>query len=199
MATTTANSDLAHLPLDSQEGMDYLEWMNLALAFAQENRLVIMAQVQEVLSQYFSDLSFEKPINAHHNYAALENHFNRDLVVYRKGSIRVAMGELGIIPGAMGMHSYIVRGHGQAKALHSCSHGAGRILSRKGALKAYSPEQVMKELSQRKVILGKRKQGIILSAYIPYVTMILANFLQLTLIKERGKKTHLSSLILVQN
>jgi tRNA-splicing ligase RtcB len=77
-------------------------------------------------------------VNCHHNYVARERHYGRDVLVTRKGAVRAQKGDLGIIPGSMGVRSYIVRGLGSDESFHSCSHGAGRVMSRTAARKAFT-------------------------------------------------------------
>ncbi|NLD48590.1 MAG: RtcB family protein, partial [Clostridiaceae bacterium] len=106
--------DLAYLSLESDEGIAYKVWMDLALDFAMENRSKMMVKVKEIFYNLvkkhtdFNHLEETMEVNAHHNYAVMEKHFNEDVIVHRKGAIKVAAGELGIIPGAMGSYSYIV-------------------------------------------------------------------------------------------
>jgi len=82
----------------------------------------------------------EKVVNCHHNYVAQEHHFGQDVFVTRKGAVRANVGDLGIIPGSMGARSYIVRGKGEAQSFHSCSHGAGRAMSRGEAKRRFTLE-----------------------------------------------------------
>src|SRR4029453_12435108 len=77
-------------------------------------------------------------INCHHNYVELENHFGRNVYVTRKGAIRARKGDLGVIPGSMGTRSYIVRGKGNPESYFSCSHGAGRVMSRGEAKRRFT-------------------------------------------------------------
>ena len=79
--------------------------------------------------------------------------------MHRKGAIRAKNGEMGVIPGAMGSYSYIVEGLGNPESFHSCSHGAGRVYSRKKAKKSFSVQEVMEDLNQLGVALGKRKKS----------------------------------------
>lgn len=151
--------DLAHLPIDSTEGRGYLTWMQLALDFAAENRQRMLDVVMNELAKIKPQVRFFNLVNAHHNYAALEKHFGQKVVVHRKGAIKVAQGELGIVPGAMGSYSYIVEGLGNAQAFDSCSHGAGRKMSRKQALKSIPKEKTLADLENLGVILGKNKRG----------------------------------------
>ena len=102
---------------------------------------------------------FSGEINCHHNYAALENHFGKNVWVHRKGAIRAREGEMGIIPGAMGSYSYIVRGKGNPDSFMSSSHGAGRAYSRTAALDKFSVESVMVDLKEQNVVLAKNKKS----------------------------------------
>lgn len=147
-------SKLSYLPADSESGENYIRWMNLALEFAKENRAMLLLRVQEVLAELFTGVSFQNSLNAHHNYAALENHLGEPLWVHRKGAIRAQAGELGIIPGAMGSYSYIVEGLGNEASFCSCSHGAGRHLSRKDALKRFKKEDIIRALNHEGITVG---------------------------------------------
>lgn len=153
---------LAFLPVDTQEGQSYLNWMTLALDFAQENRSIMLRKVQAIierwLSKYDIAITWRQEINCHHNYAALENHFAKKVWVHRKGATRANAGELAVIPGAMGSYSYVVQGLGNKESFCSSSHGAGRLYSRKGAMNAFSQEQVMNDLKAQGVILGKHNK-----------------------------------------
>lgn len=155
---------LAFLPLDSREGRQYLNWMQLSMDFAMENRAKMMLAVKAILEKWigkYTDLhlAFTEEINCHHNYAALENHYGENVWVHRKGATRAREGELAVIPGAMGTFSYIVRGKGNPESFCSSSHGAGRRYSRKGAMSAFSCEEVIKDLREKQVILGKRNKS----------------------------------------
>ena len=154
---------LAFLPVDTEEGKQYIHWMQLALDFAMENRNHMMNRVKAVLEKYmtkFTDLSFTytQEINCHHNYAAIEHHYGENVWVHRKGAIRARKGELAVIPGAMGSYSYVVEGLGNEMSFHTSSHGAGRRYSRSQAMKEFSVEQVMVDLKDRGVVLGKHSK-----------------------------------------
>ncbi len=150
--------DLAFLPVDVQQGKEYIEWMNLALDFARENRQIMMEVVKDELMDSVKHITFKNEVNAHHNYAALEKHYGKNVWVHRKGAICVRKGMLGIVPGAMGSYSYIVEGLGNPESFYSCSHGAGRQLSRTAARREFSVESVIQDLKERDVILGKVKK-----------------------------------------
>ena len=154
---------LAFLPVDTPEGRQYLNWMNLSMDFARENREKLMLAVKAVLEKWIGrytdlELKYEEEINCHHNYAALENHFGENVWVHRKGAVRARKGELTVIPGAMGSYSYVVRGLGNPESFCTSSHGAGRAYSRRGAMEAFSCEEVMVDLKNQGVILGKRNK-----------------------------------------
>ena len=124
------NPHLAFLPMGTEEGQAYFRDMNFALEYAQENRSRMMTVFRETLSEFAPEARFVREVNIHHNYAALETHFGQSVYVHRKGATSARDGEIGIIPGSMGSSSYIVRGLGNAESFTSCSHGAGRRLSR---------------------------------------------------------------------
>lgn len=155
---------LAFLPVHTKEGKEYINWMKLALDYAYENRQKMMERSMEIVSKYvekYAGISVEygETINCHHNYAAQENHFGKNVWVHRKGATRVREGEIAVIPGAMGSYSYVVEGLGNRDSFCSSSHGAGRNYSRSGAMKAFSVEQVMVDLKEQGVILGKQKKN----------------------------------------
>lgn len=154
---------LPFLPADSDEGKRYLAWMQLAMDFAYENRAQMLTKTKELFTaaaeKYLGRTPrFSNEINCHHNYAALESHFGKNVWVHRKGAIRARAGELAIIPGAMGSYSYIVRGLGNPDSFCSSSHGAGRRYSRAGAVAAFSVESVMVDLNANGVVLGKHSK-----------------------------------------
>lgn len=157
--------DLAFLPLDSQEGQQYLAWMELAQRFARENRETIMERVVEITAEVVGRYSsidsskFGSSLDVHHNYAAFETHFGKRVIVHRKGTIRAGKDESGIIPGAMGSNSYLVKGKGNENSFLSCSHGAGRRMGRKEALRTFSAGEVVEDLKTSGVVLGKVKKG----------------------------------------
>jgi tRNA-splicing ligase RtcB len=142
------------LPDDSDAGIEYVRWMNLSMAFARENRSQMLATLQEILEDQFVGVEFEEAINVHHNYCVLEEHLGEPLWIHRKGAIRAQKGDIGIIPGAMGTYSFIVKGKGNPESFNSCSHGAGRHLSRKDALKKFEKDKVLSDLKKQGVHLG---------------------------------------------
>jgi tRNA-splicing ligase RtcB len=143
MRTHVANlpdQDLAYLQEGAQHYDDYVEAVGWAQRFARMNREVMMqnliAAVRTVIRKPFE--THVEAVNCHHNYVQKEHHFGKDVLVTRKGAVSARAGELGIIPGSMGARSFIVRGKGNPESFHSCSHGAGRTMSRTEAKRRYS-------------------------------------------------------------
>lgn len=116
-----------------------------AQKYALLNRTVMLQLCKDVLREYWSSVEFDEPIMCHHNYVAEETHFDEHVFVTRKGAIRAGKGEMGIIPGSMGACSYIVRGLGNADALMSASHGAGRKMSRGKAKRKFTRKDLIEQ------------------------------------------------------
>lgn len=123
-------TQLAFLPFDSEEGKSYFREMKYCGEFAKSNRSVMITRIQEAITNHVQNVSFSKLIDIAHNYAAIENHFKKNVIVHRKGATSAKLGELGLIPGSQGTKSYVVSGLGNDLSFRSCSHGAGRKLSR---------------------------------------------------------------------
>lgn len=125
------DEDLAYLPEGTDHFQDYWEAVSWAQEFAATNRRLMMDNIIRKLTENFMVFDVaETAINCHHNYVSRENHFGENVLVTRKGAVRARLGDLGIIPGSMGAKSYIVRGLGNPESFNSCSHGAGRLMSR---------------------------------------------------------------------
>lgn len=136
--------DLAYLPQDTPLFDEYIRAMTWAQDYALENRRVMMAEVLRNLTHHIKPFTLESEgVNCHHNYAQMENHFGQNLWVTRKGAVQARKGDLGIIPGSMGQRSYIVRGKGNPESYHSCSHGAGRVMSRTAAKARFTVDDVI--------------------------------------------------------
>lgn len=125
-----ADPDLAFLPIEEPDGHYYFTDMLFALRYAKENRRRMMEAMKETLAEFVPEVNFIRTIDIHHNYAAFEDHFGKKVCVHRKGATSAKLDEIGIIPGSMGTASYIVRGLGNPDSFMSCSHGAGRKMSR---------------------------------------------------------------------
>ena len=134
------DQDLAYFEEGAKYFGDYVRGVSWAQKFAMRNREVMMANViaaaRKVIRKPFD--SHVEAINCHHNYVQKERHFGEDVFITRKGAVSAKRGELGIIPGSMGARSYIVRGLGNPDSFESCSHGAGRVMSRTKAKKLFT-------------------------------------------------------------
>lgn len=137
------DKDLAYIPEGSPHFRDYVEAVAWAQDFAQANREVMMARtlqaIREVLPIPFT--ADVEAVNCHHNYISREHHYGKDVWVTRKGAVSAQKGQLGIIPGSMGAKSFIVRGLGNEESFCSCSHGAGRVMSRTEAKRRVSLDE----------------------------------------------------------
>lgn len=134
--------DLAYFEEGSEHFDDYVEAVSWAQDFAKQNRAMMMHAVIAAARQVITK-SFEanlEAVNCHHNYVQKEQHFGQEVLVTRKGAVSAQKGQLGIIPGSMGARSFIVRGLGNEEAFCSCSHGAGRTMSRTKAKKLFTVE-----------------------------------------------------------
>ncbi|BDT56525.1 RNA-splicing ligase RtcB [Massilia varians] len=138
------DQDLAYLEEGTEHYDDYVEAVGWAQKFARINREVMMHNViramREVIPQGFE--THVEAVNCHHNYVQKEKHFGKDVFVTRKGAVSAREGELGIIPGSMGAKSFIVRGKGNPESFNSCSHGAGRVMSRTEAKRRFTKADV---------------------------------------------------------
>lgn len=140
------SEEYAFLPIDSDLGQQYLRDMRFALEYALENRRRIAYKMQTVLREFFPDLQIWFDYDIHHNYATLESHFGQNVWVHRKGATSAKRGEICIIPGSMGTASYICEGLGNPESFMSCSHGAGRKMSRTAASENLTREECDKAM-----------------------------------------------------
>jgi len=137
------DANLAYFSEGSQHFDDYVGAVGWAQSFARVNRELMMQAVLDSVQRLKGIPPFQTAqhvVNCHHNYVSKEHHYGCDVFVTRKGAVRAGLGELGIIPGSMGARSYIVRGKGNREAFESCSHGAGRAMSRTAAKKRFTLE-----------------------------------------------------------
>lgn len=142
---TLPDDDLAYLPEGTPDFDSYIAAVGWAQEYALENRKVMMEAVIAALRRHIP-IDFritQEAINCHHNYVEKENHFGRNMWVTRKGAIRARKDDLGVIPGSMGQRSYVVRGKGNVESYCSCSHGAGRVMSRTAAKKNFSLQDLI--------------------------------------------------------
>ncbi|PYM12158.1 MAG: RNA-splicing ligase RtcB [Candidatus Rokuibacteriota bacterium] len=137
------DQDLAYLEEGAEHFADYVEAVGWAQDFALTNRRLMMDAVVRAVQSAPGIPPFQLgavAVNCHHNYVARESHYGREVFVTRKGAVRAGRGDLGIIPGSMGARSYIVRGRGNPESFESCSHGAGRAMSRNEAKRRFTVE-----------------------------------------------------------
>ncbi len=133
------DKDLAYLREGTAHFNDYVDAVSWAQRYAMTNRELMMEAVLAAARKHLPKFKLgEHAVNCHHNYVAKEHHFGEDVFVTRKGAVRAGLGELGIIPGSMGARSYIVRGKGNEDSFCSCSHGAGRAMSRGEAKRRFT-------------------------------------------------------------
>jgi len=141
--------DLAYFTEGSQHFDDYVEAVHWAQEYALFNRREMMRFIIEALRKPLPPFDITKEaITCHHNYVAIENHFGEEVFLTRKGAIRAGEGELGIIPGSMGAKSFIVRGKGNPESFCSCSHGAGRKMSRTEAKRLFNQADMEKHVAK---------------------------------------------------
>lgn len=140
------DKDLSYFAEGSVSFNDYVEAVEWAQNYAFENRREMMRLILEAIRPLLPPFQMTKEaINCHHNYVSRENHFGEDLLITRKGAIRAGQDELGIIPGSMGARSYIVKGKANPESFCSCSHGAGRKMSRNKAKLLFSQDDLIQQ------------------------------------------------------
>lgn len=140
------DKDLSYFAEGSASFNDYVEAVEWAQNYAFENRREMMRLILEAIRPLLPPFQLTKEaINCHHNYVSRENHFGKDLLITRKGAIRAGQDELGIIPGSMGARSYIVKGKANPESFCSCSHGAGRKMSRNKAKLLFSQDDLIQQ------------------------------------------------------
>jgi len=144
--------ELAFLPIETDEAKIYLREMEYCMDFASLNRKKIAVDIITAFREIFPDISVGNPYHINHNYARWENHFGKNVIVHRKGATSARKGELGIIPGSQGTTSYIVKGLGNPESFMSCSHGAGRTMSRTQAKKELSLEAEQDVLNSQGIV-----------------------------------------------
>lgn len=157
---TLPDDNLAYFPENTEDFDDYMAAVGWAQNYALENRRRMMLQVLHALRLILpTDFTItQEAINCHHNYVEKEHHFGRNMWVTRKGAIRARDGDLGIIPGSMGQRSYIVRGKGDLQSYCSCSHGAGRVMSRAEAKRRFSLTDL---IAQTEGVECRKDEGVI--------------------------------------
>ena len=178
---------LPFLPHGTREFGAYWNEMKYCIDFALCNRRLMMERIQEVIADSLKGIEFEPMINIAHNYAAFEHHFGKDVIVHRKGATLAREGVIGIIPGSQGTASYIVKGLGNPDSFCSCSHGAGRVLSRKAAIHTLDMKAEVKNLEAKGIIHAIRCQDDMQEASGAYkdIDTVIANESDLVKVKTK--------------
>jgi len=133
------DNNLAYFPQKTELFNDYLRAVQWAQEFARWNRHLMMERVKKTVKKITGKFEIiGEPISCHHNYVTWERHFGKNILITRKGAVNASLNRMGIIPGSMGARSYIVRGLGNRDSFHSCSHGAGRVMSRGDAKRRFT-------------------------------------------------------------
>ena len=173
--------ELAFLPTDSTEGQSYIREMEFAMAFAELNRKLMMQKACDVLAKEFGTVEFSNELDVNHNYARMESHFGKTVMVHRKGATSAMEGELGLIPGDQGSASYIVKGKGNPESFQSCSHGAGRVMGREAAKKTLDFDEEVAKLEAKGIVhslTSKAKLDEAISCY-KDINVVMANQMDL--------------------
>ena len=152
--------ELAFLPIDSDEGKQYLQEMQYCVDFALANRKLMLNRVSNIFSNIigWKKINLTQMINIAHNYATMENHFGTNVMIHRKGATSAREGQLGIIPGSQGTKSYIIKGKGNSDSFNSCSHGAGRTMSRTKARNTLNLEEEIKKMNSKGILHSIRSK-----------------------------------------
>jgi tRNA-splicing ligase RtcB len=150
--------ELAFLPTSSEHGRAYINEMIYAVRFADANRMLMLERVKEAFINHIPTTFYDHDVvHIAHNFARIENHFGKNVMVHRKGSTPAYKGQLGLIPGSQGSNSYIVEGKGNPESFMSCAHGAGRALGRRKAKENLVLKDEIKILDDQGIIHGIRK------------------------------------------
>lgn len=186
-STVSPDLHLAFLPKGTREFGLYWTEMKYCVDFALCNRRLIMHRIEEVLADTLKGIEFEPLINIAHNYAAMEHHFGQEVIVHRKGATLAREGVTGIIPGSQGTASYIVEGLGNPESFCSCSHGAGRLLSRSAAIRTLNMAEEIARLESMSIVHAIRRQDDMQEASGAYknIDEVIANELDLIRVKTR--------------
>ena len=178
---------LSFLPLRTDEFNAYWQEMKYCVDFALCNRKLMMKRIEEVIKDAIPEIGFEPMINIAHNYATWERHYGQDVIVHRKGATLAREGVIGIIPGSQGTASYIVEGLGNPESFCSCSHGAGRTLSRTAAIRDLNLKEEVERLDALGIIHAIRNQNDMQEASGAYkdIETVIANEADLVKVKTR--------------
>ena len=186
-SVVSPDTRLSFLPLRTDEFNAYWQEMKYCVDFALCNRKLMMKRIEEVIKDAIPEIGFEPMINIAHNYAAWERHYGQDVIVHRKGATLAREGVIGIIPGSQGTASYIVEGLGNPESFCSCSHGAGRTLSRTAAIRDLNLKEEVERLDALGIIHAIRNQNDMQEASGAYkdIETVIANEADLVKVKTR--------------
>ncbi|MBR5688221.1 MAG: RtcB family protein [Prevotella sp.] len=178
---------LPFLPLRTDEFNAYWREMEYCIDFALCNRRLMMERIEEVIADALNGIEFEPMINIAHNYATWEHHFGKNVIVHRKGATLAREGIIGIIPGSQGTASYIVEGLGNPDSFCSCSHGAGRTMSRTAAIRDLNLQEEVERLDALGIVHAIRNQNDMQEASGAYkdIEEVIANEADLVKVKTR--------------
>lgn len=151
--------DLAHIPASSEYFDLYWNEMNYCVDFALANRVLMMERTKSAFTEVLCEVEFADFINTPHNFAAEEEHFGETVIVHRKGATRARKGEWGMISGSQGTRSFLVTGKGEPRSFESCSHGAGRIMSRARARRTLDLQEEIETLDSRGILHAIRHRS----------------------------------------
>ena len=182
-SSVNPKADLAFLPFETDEAHVYYKEMKYCTEFALANRKLMMERIQQVVSSVLNHVTYQPMINIAHNYAAWEEHFGTKVIVHRKGATSAKLGETGIIPGSQGTKSYIVEGLGNPESFMSCSHGAGRVMSRSAAIRNLNLDEEKRKLDQLGIIHSIRNKSDLEEASSAYKDISQVMALQSDLVK----------------
>jgi len=182
-SSVSPKADLAFLPFETDEAHAYYQEMKYCTEFALANRKLMMERIQQVISTTLNNVTYEPMINIAHNYAAWEKHFDTKVIVHRKGATSAKKDETGIIPGSQGTKSYIVEGLGNPESFMSCSHGAGRVMSRSAAIRKLDLEEEKRKLDKLGIIHSIRSKSDLEEASSAYKDISQVMALQSDLVK----------------
>ncbi len=177
-STVPRSAQLAYLPVDSEHGRKYMMEMNYCVDFALANRKLMMERIIDVFNKQFKgQVRFAPMINIAHNYASTEQHFGREVIIHRKGATKADKNTVGIVPGSQGTSSYIVKGKGNKDSFESCSHGAGRVMGRKQAIRSLDLKKEISLLKEKGILHSIRKPGDLDEASSAYkdISMVMKN------------------------
>ena len=182
-SSVNPKADLAFLPFETDEAHIYYQEMKYCTEFALANRKLMMERIQQVVSATLHDVVYDPMINIAHNYAAWEEHFGTKVIVHRKGATSAKAGEVGIIHGSQGTKSYIVEGLGNPESFMSCSHGAGRVMSRSAAIRNLNLDEEKRKLDELGIIHSIRNKSDLEEASSAYKDISQVMALQNDLVK----------------